>query len=56
MGANVLYIFVYMKYLKRHFSVIFTADPDGLIVAIHTYDPHIFSGSTPRVKQWLIME
>ena len=28
-----------------------TADPEGLMIEINKYDPHIASGSTPRVTQ-----
>ena len=38
------------------FMTTITADPDGLMVVINTCDPHLVSGSTPRVAQWLIME
>ena len=34
--------------VQSHFWLILTADPDGLMVEISTYDPHIVSGSTPR--------
>ena len=42
--------------VQSHFWLILTADPDGLMVVINTCDPHLISGSTPRVAQWLIME
>ena len=42
--------------VQGHFGLILTADPDGLMVVINTCDPHLVSGSTPRVAQWLIME
>ena len=42
--------------VQSHFWLILTADPDGLMVEISTYDPHLISGSTPRVAQWLIIE
>ena len=42
--------------VQSHIWLILTADPDGLMVVINTCDPHLVSGSTPRVAQWLIME
>ena len=42
--------------VQSHFWLILTADPDGLMVVMNTCDPHLISGSTPRVAQWLIME
>ena len=53
-----VYFCVHAEILKvqSHFWLILTADPDGLMVVINTCDPHLVSGSTPRVAQWLIME
>ena len=41
--------------VQSHFLLILTADPDGLMVEISTYDPHLISRSTPGWHSGLLL-